>query len=75
MALMDDILGSATYGESDRLDWAVKQLESLQARHDALAALLVTKGILTTDDVARLNAEPSAAVTNEELDQLDGDVR
>jgi len=75
MSLMNDMLSSATYGESDRLDWAVKQLESLQARHDALAALLVTKGILTPDDVARLNAEPSAAVTNEELDRLDRDVR
>jgi hypothetical protein len=75
MSLMNDILNTATYGESDRLDWVVKQLETLQARQEALSALLVAKGLLTVDELARMNSEPPAAVTNEELDQLDTNVR
>jgi len=71
MPFLDDVLSSASYGESDRLDWVVKQLEALQARHDALSALLVAKGIVTADDIAGAKTAPPARVTNDDLDRLD----
>jgi len=71
MPFLDDVLSSESYGESDRLDWVVKQLEALQARHDALAALLVAKGIVTADDLAASTPDTPAPLTNDELDRLD----
>jgi len=71
MPFLDDVLSSASYGESDRLDWVVKQLEALQARHDALAALLVAKGIVTADDLAASTPDTPVPLTNDELDRLD----
>jgi hypothetical protein len=71
MPFLDDVLSSASHGESDRLDWVVKQLKALQARHDALAALLVAKGLLTADDIAETTPGTPAQVTNDELDRLD----
>jgi hypothetical protein len=68
---LDDVLSSASYGESDRLDWVVKQLKALQARHDALSALLVAKGIVTADDLVASTPDTPAPLTNDDLDRLD----
>jgi hypothetical protein len=71
MPFMDDILSAASFGESDRLDAVVQQLGALQTRHDALAALLVAKGLLTEADIAGTQPETPAPLTNDELDRLD----
>ena len=71
MSFMNDILSTATFGESDRLDATVRELEALQARFDALVALLNSKGLLTAEELAAFTRETEAAVTNEELDRLD----
>lgn len=71
MPFMDDILSAASFGESDRLDAVVQQLDALQARYDALSALLVAKGLLTEADIAGLTPETPTPVTNDELDRLD----
>jgi hypothetical protein len=71
MSFMNDILSTATFGESDRLDATVWDLVALQARFDALVALLNSKGLLTAAELAAFTREAEGAVTNEELDRLD----
>ena len=71
MSFMNDMLSTATFGESDRLDATVRELEALQARFDALLAHLNSKGLLTAEELATFTRETEAAVTNEELDRPD----
>jgi hypothetical protein len=69
MSFMNDVLSAGSFGESDRLDVVVRHVDILQARYEALSALLVAKGVLTAEEVAALSETP--AVSNEELDRLD----
>ncbi len=71
MSFMNDVLSTATFGESDRLDATVRELDKLQARFDALLALMSARGLLTVDELAGLSHDTPASVTNEELDRLD----
>jgi len=71
MSFMNEVLSSATFGESDRLDATIRELNKLQTRFDALLALMRARGLLTADELAELNRDTPASVSNEELDRLD----
>jgi hypothetical protein len=70
MALINDLLNVGTMGESNRLDYAIREHEALQAKYaalkasvDTLIAVLRQKGVLTDDEESALLLDVTASPT------------
>jgi hypothetical protein len=54
MSILDSMLNAGQMGEPDRLDYAIRENENLKARFDALLALLLSSGVITSEQAAEL---------------------
>ncbi len=54
MSVVNDLFNAAFMGEPERLDYVIEEHKKLQARVAQLEELLKSKGIVTTQELNRL---------------------
>ncbi len=58
---LSDILGTTLLGESDRLDYVIREHEKLEQVVQRLMTTLTSKGIMTTEEIASVIGDDKPA--------------
>jgi hypothetical protein len=66
MSILNDLFNAGTLGESNRLDFVVRECDRLQTQFNQLVALLAEKNLLTPADLDRLRAADAPSGTQDE---------